>query len=131
MYGAGPCYIPDVHEAYAAVARALRTEGTYRADVMNPPTESVDWTDWDGVGYRITKPYAQRERHRPGSMIEFRHCLSEIFNGLLQTGFSIQHALESPAELPAPEAQPGSYADWSAFVGGGFTAVAQKRSDPL
>jgi len=129
VYGMGTCYIPDVHEVYVGVARALRTEGIYRADFTNPATEFVDWTDWDGVGYRITKPYAQRERHRPDGMIEFRHYLSEIFNGLLQTGFSIQHVLESPGQLPAPEAQPGSYAHWSAFIGGGFTTVARKRSD--
>ena len=131
VYGTGSCYIPDVREVYAGVARVLKTGGLYRADFMNPATEFVDWTDWDGVGYRITKPYAQRERHRPDDMIEFRHYLSDIFNGLLQTGFSIQHVFESPPELPAREAQPGTYAHWSAFIGGAFTVVARKRSDTL
>jgi len=131
VYGTGTCYIPDVREVYEGVARVLTTEGIYRADFMNPATEFVDWTDWDGVGYRITRPYAQRERQRPDGMIEFRHYLSEIFSGLLHTGFSIQHVFESPGDLPAPEAEPGAYAHWSAFIGGGFTVVARKRSDGL
>lgn len=129
VYGTGTCYVPEVREVYVGVARVLRTEGLYRADFMNPATEFVDWTDWDGIGYRITKPYAQRERQRPDGMIEFRHYLSDILNGLLQTGFSIQRVFESRPELPAPETRPGTYAHWSAFIGAGFTVVARKRSD--
>jgi hypothetical protein len=62
-------------------------------------------------------------------MLEFRHPLSDIFEGLLQTGFSIEHVFESPPELPDPETEPGSYAHWGAFIDGGFTVVARKWAD--
>ena len=130
VYGTGTCYIPHVREVFVGVSRVLRTEGIYRADFMNPYTEFVDHTDWDGVGYRITRPYAQRERRRPDGMMEFRNYLDEIFNGLQDTGFSIERVSAGPHDkVPAPEAQPGSYAHCGAFIGGGFAVVARKRSD--
>jgi SAM-dependent methyltransferase len=129
VYGMGTCYIPDVREVYVGVARVLRAEGTYHIGFMNPATEFVDTWHWDGVGYRITMPYAERERRRPDGMAEFRHYLGEVFNGLLETGFSIEHVFESPGEVPGPELEPGSYAHWREFIGGGFSIVARKRMD--
>ena len=127
VYGTGTCYIPYVHEVFVGVARVLRTEGLYRADFMNPYTEFVDDTDWDGVGYRITRPYAQRERCRPDSMLEFRNYLDEVFNGLLDTGFSIQRVFAAPRTLPSSKEQPGSYRHWAAFIHGGYTVLARQK----
>lgn len=127
VYGTGTPYIPNVHEVFVGVARVLRTEGIYRADFRNSATEFVDDTDWDGVGYRITKPYAQRERRRPDGMMEFRHYLDEVFNGLVDLGFSIQRVFESPGKLPSPKDRPGSYRHWGAFIGGGYTILAKKE----
>jgi len=127
VYGTGACYIPDVHEVFVGVARILRSEGLYRADFMNPYTEFVDDTDWDGVGYRITRPYAQRERRRPDGMLEFRNYLDEVFNGLLDTGFCIQRVFAAPRILPDPKDQPGSYRHWAAFIHGGYTVLARKE----
>ena len=126
VYGTGTCYIPDVHEVFVGVARVLTTEGIYRADFMNPYTEFVDHTDWDGVGYRITRPYAQKQRRRPDGMLEFRNCLDEVFNGLTDTGFSIQQVFASPRKLPNPKDQPGSYHHCGRFLGGGYTIIAKK-----
>jgi len=112
VYGTGTCYIPDVHEVFVGVARVLRTEGIYRAGDFNPYTGFVEHTDWDGMGYRITKPHAQREWQRPDGMLEFRNYLDEVFNGLLDTGFSIQRVFASPRKLPSPKDQPGSYRHW-------------------
>ena len=125
VYGMGTCYIPDVHEVFVGVARVLKTGGIYWTMHTNPATEFVDDTDWDGVGYRITKPYAQRERLRPDGMMEFRHYLGEVFNGLIDLGFSIQRVFESPLKLPIPKDRPGSYDHWGAFIGGAYTILAQ------
>ncbi|MFC1805650.1 class I SAM-dependent methyltransferase [Planctomycetota bacterium] len=127
VYGTGSCYIPDVRDVFAGVARALRPGGAYRADFMNPYTEFVDPPDWDGVGYRITRPYAKSERHRQDGAMEFRHYLDEVFNGLLDLGFSIRRVLGAPHDtLPDPGLEPGSYRHCGAFTGGGFTIVALK-----
>ena len=131
VYGTGHCYIPDVREVFAGVARVLRVEGVYRPDFMNPATEFVDDTDWDSAGYRITKPYAQRQRRRPDNMMEFRQYLGEVFNGLIDAGFLIQRVFEPPAELPSPNDPPGSYRHRGAFIGGGYTILAKKERPPL
>jgi len=131
VYGMGTCYIPDVREVFVGVARVLRTGGIYRPDFMSPAVEFVDDTDWDGVGYRITKPYAQRERRRPDGMIEFRNYLAEVFNGLIDLGFSIQRVFESPVSLPDPKHKPGSYRHWKTFLGGGYTVLAKKERRPF
>ena len=127
VYGTGTCYVPSVEEVFVGVARVLRPDGIYRTDFTNPATEFVDDTDWDGVGYRITKPYAQRERRRPDGMIEFRHYLGQVFNGLIDLGFSIQRVFESPSRLPSPKDPPGRYRHWEAFIGGAYTIVAKKQ----
>ena len=127
VYGLGTCYVPDVREVFVGVARVLRTGGMYWTMHTNPGTEFVDHTDWDGVGYRITKPYAQRERRRPDGMLEFRNYLDEVFNGLIDSGFSIQRVFGGPGELPSPKHQPGSYHHWAAFIHGGYTVLARKE----
>jgi len=126
VYGTGTCYIPDVRQVFAGVARVLRAGGLYRADFMNPYTEFVDDTDWDGTGYRIAKPYGERKRHRPDGAMEFRNYLDEVFNGLLDTGFTIQRVFAAPPKLPSPEHRPGSYRHWAAFISGGYTVLARK-----
>ena len=125
VYGLGTCFVPDVREVFVGVARVLRTGGMYWTMHTNPATEFVDWTDWDGVGYRITRPYAQRERH--DDMLEFRNYLDEVFNGLIDLGFSIQRVFGGPGKLPSPKHQPGSYRHWSEFIGGAYTILARKE----
>jgi len=106
----------------------VRIGGIYRADFMNPYTEFVDHTDWDGEGYRITMPYAQRMRHRPDGAMEFRSYLDEVFNGLLDTGFTIERVFAAPHDSsPPPDAEPGSFRHWSWFIGGGYTIIARKE----
>jgi len=127
VYGMGMAYIPDVRQVFAGVARVLRTGAMYWTLHPNPATEFVDDTDWDGVGYRITKPYAQRERRRPDGMLEFRNYLDEVFNGLIDLGFSIERVFESPGELPSPKHEPGSFRHWAAFAGIPYVVLARKK----
>ncbi len=130
IYGTGSAYIPDIKEVFKGAARVIRTGGIYRPDFMNPYTEFVDDYDWDGKGYRITMPHAQKKRYRPGpdTMIEFRHYLDEVFNGLIDLGFSIQKVFTSVRDLPNPKDKPGSFHHWKKFIQGGYAILAKKKS---
>ena len=131
VYGLGTCYIPDVHEVFVGVARVLRPGGIYWTMHTNPATEFVDAYHWDGTGYRITMPYAQRQRRKGDGIFEFRNYLGEVFNGLIDLGFSIRRVFESPGELPSPKDEPGSYRHWSAFMAGAYVILAMKDPSPL
>lgn len=119
-------YIPDVRQVYVEVGRLLRRDGIYRVEYTNPAVEFVDYDDWDGVGYRITRPYAERVRRRADGAIEFRHYLSDIFNGLAAVGLSIQQVEEAPHyRQQHADSQPGTWAHWMTYVAG-FAIVAKK-----
>ena len=98
----------------------------------NPATEFVDWNSWDGEGYRITIPYAERVERPAGdgpeSSIQFRHYMADIFNGLVAVGLSIQQVQDDPQYYVRQDAQaqPGSWAHWLTYVGG-FAVVAKKE----
>ncbi|MFX1253174.1 MAG: class I SAM-dependent methyltransferase [Promethearchaeota archaeon] len=126
VYGTGMSYIPEVQQVYSEVARVLKPGGKYRVDFSNPATEFVDVHDWDGVGYRITRPYTERVRRRKDGVIEFRHTMSSIFNGLLAVGLSIDHVQEAPRHQQYVEAKPGSWEHWLTYVTG-FAIVAIKE----
>jgi SAM-dependent methyltransferase len=124
VYGTGLCYIPDVRQVYAGVARVLRTGGLFRVDTHQP---TVDVLEWDGVGYRIARPYADRVNRRADGAIEFRHYVDDLFNGLIDLGFSIQRVCEAPYYRRLdPNAPPGSWEHEQAYVGGQFAIVARK-----
>ncbi|MBN1979482.1 MAG: class I SAM-dependent methyltransferase [Anaerolineae bacterium] len=124
VYGTGLAYVPDVRQVYAGVARVLRTGGLFRVDFGQP---AVYFTAWDGAGYRIVRPYAERVNRRADGAIEFRHYMDDIFNGLLDLGFSIQRVCEAPYyEYLDPDASPGSWPHEQAYVAGRFAIVARK-----
>ncbi len=127
VWGTGMSYVPDVNQVYSEVAKVLRTGGKYRVDFTNPATEFVDCADWDGKGYRITRPYAERIRKLKNGPIEFRHTLSSIFNELLATGLSLEQVQEAPYSQQHAQAPPGSWEHWRTYVPG-FAIVARKRS---
>src|SRR5262249_35691813 len=116
-------YIPDVRQVYTEVARVLRTGGNYRVAFSNPATEFVDW---DGEGYRIRTPYAERTRRRSDGVLEFRHYLCDIFTGLLDLGLTIQQVLEEPHyQRQDARAPAGSWAHYLRYVAG-FILVVRK-----
>jgi SAM-dependent methyltransferase len=119
-------YVPDVRQVYGEVSRLLRPDGIYRVEYTNPAVEFVDYGDWDGMGYRITKPYAEKVRHRADGAIEFRHYLSDIFNGLMEVGLSIQQVEDAQHyQQQAADIKPGSWEHWLTF-GAEFAIVAKK-----
>lgn len=124
VYGTGSCFIPEMAPVFAGVARVLRPGGLYRADFPNPASEFVDADSWDGQGYRITIPYHVKKRIDPpedggAPAIQFRHYMDEIFNGLLDAGFSIERVFDpSRHDRPDPDVRPGSWRHWGAYIGG-------------
>ena len=120
-------YVPDVHAVYTEVARVLRPHGHYRVSHAQPAVFAVEWQDGR---YSITEPYAESVKRRPDGGIEFRHCLSEILNGLLSAGFVIESLHEAPYyRQTAPQVTPGSWLHQQRYVAGDFAIVARKRSD--
>ena len=122
-------YIPDVRIVYAEVARVLRPGGLYRAAHTNPAAEFIETDSWDGEAYRISLPYTVRQvEYGEGGSIQFRHYLSDIFNGLLTVGFSIQWVQEAPVHFQEnPEASPGTWEHIQLFVPWIFAIVARGR----
>lgn len=112
VYATGLCYVPDVGEVYEQVERILRPGGRLRLDASNPATEFVDMEDWDGVGYRITRPYSERWREwGAGGPIEFRHYLRDVFAELLKRDYTIIYVAEAPhvwLQPPKPSRAAGS-----------------------
>lgn len=126
-------YIPDVRKVYKEVARILKPGGLYAADAQNPLSQFVDESSWDGQGYRISVPYVikRKRRAKDKNVVEFRHYLSDAFNGLIECGFTIEHMQEMPNELyqdGKPES--GSWAHFLLYVPGLFSILA-KKSKPV
>lgn len=122
-------YIPSVHEVYAEVGRVLRPGGLYRVAHTNPAVEFIETDSWDGEGYRISLLYTvhQVEYGESGS-IQFRHYLSDIFNGLLGEGFSIQSVQEAPIHFQETfETNPGTWEHSQMYVPWIFAIVARNE----
>ncbi|NQU04761.1 MAG: class I SAM-dependent methyltransferase [Calditrichaeota bacterium] len=119
------CYIPDVREVYSGVARVLRRGGIYASAHEDP---GLGFVEWDGNSYRITRKFDEKIEYREDGGIEFRHYMSDIFNGLIEVGFSIKRVHEFPHyQPPDSKALPGSWAHQQTyFAGSGFTIVAEK-----
>jgi len=119
-------YVPDLQPVFAEVCRVLRPGGVYRAEFGNPATQFLDMDAWDGEGYRVTVRYAVR-RLEDDDRADFRHFLSDIFNGLVGAGLSILEVQEAPYHFrPLGDAEPGGWDHWLSFVGGMFAVVSRK-----
>jgi len=128
VVGSALVYVPDVREVYAQVARVLHTGGIYRTDAGQSVLQFVDW---NGESYCITRPYADRIDRRDDGGIEFRHYMDDLFNGLIEAGFSICEVSEPPHDRrPAPDANPGGWNHQRKYVGGEFRIVARKERPP-
>ena len=118
-------YVPDIRKVYSEVARVLRPHGTYRVINGNPATFSMNW---NGKQYCISTPYSEKVEQRKDGGIEFRHYMDDIFNGLLDSGFSIQRVHEEPYSRQQDfEALAGSWNHERAYVAGGFIILARKE----
>lgn len=120
--GPSMSWIPDVREVYAQVARVLRPGGLYRTDFGNPANHFLEW---DGEAYRVTQPYSERLFHPESGLYDYRHYMSDIFNGLVAEGLSLRHVEERPYAQPDAHAVAGSW-HHQACYNVGFAIVAAK-----
>ena len=122
------CFVPDVRPVYREVARVLRPGGLYRVAHCNPATQLVGEGSWDGQGYRISQPYGGGELADPDDeLVEFRHLLPDMFNGLVEAGLSIEGVWEDPRHLhPKRDATPGTYEHMLTWVQQYFAILARK-----
>ncbi|MBT7913948.1 hypothetical protein HN588_08585 [Candidatus Bathyarchaeota archaeon] len=119
-------YVPDVREVYAQVVSVLKSGGVYRVDAGDPGVQFADDT-WES-GYRITEPFSTKSRTREDGGVEFRHYLSDVFNGLVEVGFEIQQVDEMPGHMNMdPNAEPGSWDHILGHLPWIFAVVARKK----
>lgn len=119
-------YVPDVRQVYKQVTQVLRPGGLYRVKHSQPAVHRIVW---NGTAYEIGAPYTETIQHREDGGIEFRHRMDDIFNGLLDNGFTIQRVHESPYAQQTNilnQATPGSWDHEMRTVAGGFVIMAQK-----
>ena len=101
-------YVPDIRKVYSGVSRVLRRGGIYRSDANDPGTAFAD-EHWDN-GYRINRPFSDRIEYRDDGAVEYRHYLSEVIDGLVESGFAIRRAVEDPNHFEHfPDATPGGW----------------------
>ena len=120
--GPSMSWVPSVHEIYRGVSRIIRPGGQYRVDFGNPANH---FWEWDGEFYRVTGPYSERVYRYPDGAYDFRHYLSDIFNGLVDNGFQIERVEERSWTQPDINATPGSWTHQMAY-NVSFAIVAKK-----
>ncbi len=136
-------YVPDLREVYAGVWRVLKPGGLYSSDYTFPLLCLANHIEWDGQAYRlqVASPYrrgtvleneASEVSLSQGSFIgEFHHLLSDILNGLIETGFTLKGVWENPRPGQAvnlDELEPGSEAHRNQFLPFGISVIAEKCS---
>lgn len=123
-------YVKEIHKVYREVARVLKKGGIYRADGQNPIAFSVDDQSWNRKGYSIVEPYSVKEhqRSKDEKVIEFRHYLSNTFNGLIKSGFNIEEVVEMPTDLyQSAKVKPNTWEHSLLYVPCSFAIVAKKK----
>ena len=120
------CYAPDLRRVYSEVSRILRRGGKYRANACNPVIMFVD-EKWNDGGYRIHRPYSETHSTRDDGAVEFRHYISDVFNGLITEGFKIRSVHEGPNHLKQYlDAVPGSWKHVLMHLPWSFAIIAEK-----
>jgi SAM-dependent methyltransferase len=138
-------FVPDAVAVFREVARVLRPGGYYRVSWGNPFYKGLDYIDWNGRGYVLTRIYADGEvffedtnwefQQGDGTVVrvegprEFRHTLSTFVNGLVGLGFVILGMWEE--ERGNPAAEPGSWDHYLAVAPPYLATWAMLRPDVL
>jgi SAM-dependent methyltransferase len=134
-------FIDDARRVIAEVGRVIRPGGFYHLQFSNP-FWTMEEEEWSDAGYPLRYPYrsgtelsfaddhwtfeddAGRLQRVLGPR-EFVHTLSDIFNGLLDNGFTLAGFQEGPPG--DPEAAPGAWEHLITIVPPFFTVAARQQ----
>ena len=124
-------FVPDATEVFRQVARILRTDGLYRFNCANPFIMGMSQNSWTGEGYVLKKAYFsdeeityndqdwvyEKNKHEPiPNPVEYRHSLSNLINGLVDSGFAILSVSDKSDMYPNQSAEPKSWEHFTAFA---------------
>jgi SAM-dependent methyltransferase len=134
-------FVPDCRVVFKEVARVLRPGGLYHFMVANPFACGMGPRDWNGEGYVVRRPYVEGAeityqdeawvgsgQANPGPR-EYRHTLSRILNGLADDKFVVLKVSEWPGHQPDPEAPPGEWEHFTAYLPPWLSLWALYRPD--
>ena len=83
-----------------------------------------------GARKRLSLVVGWLVRYADDGGIEFRHYMDDIFDGLFDSGLSIQRVYEEPySRQQDSEAPAGSRNHQRAYVAGGFVIIARKEQE--
>ncbi len=134
--------VPDLKQVYAGVSRVIKPGGLYCCAYGFPVLQIANDIHWDGQAYCLSIPSPCRrgailedeKGHvslSKGAFIgEFHHLLSDIVNGLLESGFRLRGLWETPHAVSDEEVEkltPGSEDHQNQFIPYGLCAVAEKE----
>lgn len=137
-------FVTDAEEVFRQVARVMRKGGFYRFNCANPFIMGTHQEDWNGDGYVLKEPYLskapitsadpdwvynQDENAPVRKSIEYRHTLSELINGLINSGFVIRHVSDSSDMEPDTNAEPATWDHFTAFAPPWIFFTASYRPD--
>jgi 2-polyprenyl-3-methyl-5-hydroxy-6-metoxy-1,4-benzoquinol methylase len=124
-------FVPDAREVFEQVAKTLKFGGTYYFSCANPFVMGIDQKDWNGEGYVLKKPYLSKaeityddqdwvydkDNSQPiPNPKEFRHTLSNLINGLIDSGFRVQHLSDKDNFHPNLNDEPATWSHFSAYA---------------
>jgi len=137
-------FVPDAAQVFRQVARVLRIGGIYHFNYANPFVMGVGQKDWNGEGYVLKEPYIggarisyddqdwvyDGEAHgKIPNPIEYRHTLSNVLNGLIETGFVISHVSDNCDMNSDATAAPKTWEHFTAFAPPWLSIWANFRPD--
>jgi SAM-dependent methyltransferase len=124
-------FVPDATEVFEQVAKVLKIDGIYYFSCANPFVMGIDQNDWNGEGYVLKKPYLSKaeityddqdwvydkdENEPIPNPIEYRHTLSDLINGLINSGFVIQHLSDEANFHPNLNEKPTTWDHFTAYA---------------
>ena len=139
-------FVPDAVEVFRQVARVLLIGGIYQVACANPFLMGVGQKDWNGEGYILKEPYVGgarityddqdwvyngETRGKIPNPIEYRHTLSDVFNGLIENGFVISRVSDNCDMNSDANAAPKTWEHFTAFAPPWLNIRATFRPDKL
>ncbi len=132
------CYLPDVREVFAEVARVLRHDGLYVSQHKSPISLQTASQPDGNLSFRLEHQYyrddpipevnpptgVSRRLREPGA-IEYLHRLEQLIGGICRAGMVIEDLIE-PMHADAT-AEPGSFGHRACFVAPYLRIKARKR----